>query len=150
MISTVKNQGLFVKHGDCPRWQQSPKSYFSFKVKLKVTRSYVSFETVSLVEYIAKYEVSISYGSNGIAKVKVDNRQTDKQRDRQTNKQTNRQDRNNMPPIIRSGGIKYYKIKMSNIHETNNLISRLWQNIACSNLRCVSWLPFNRKLSIRI
>ena len=46
----------------------------------------------------AKYEVSISYGSKVIAKVKVDNRQT--------NKQTDRQDKNNMPPIIRSGGIK--------------------------------------------
>ena len=46
----------------------------------------------------AKYEVSISYGSKVIAKVKVDNRQTDKQ--------TDRQDKNNMPPIIRSGGIK--------------------------------------------
>ena len=30
---------------------------------------------------------------------------TDKQTDRQTDKQTNRQDKNNMPPIIRSGGI---------------------------------------------
>ena len=46
----------------------------------------------------AKYEVSISYGSKVIAKVKVDNRQT--------NKQTNRHDKNNMTPIIRSGGIK--------------------------------------------
>ena len=45
----------------------------------------------------AKYEVSISYGSKVIAKVKVDNRQT------------NRQDKNNMPPIIRSGGIKSEK-----------------------------------------
>ena len=35
----------------------------------------------------AKYEVSISYGLKVIAKVKVDNRQTD----RQTNKQTDRQ-----------------------------------------------------------
>ena len=50
----------------------------------------------------AKYEVSISYGSKVIVKVKVDNRQTD----RQTNRQTDRQDKNNMPPIIRSGGIK--------------------------------------------
>ena len=50
----------------------------------------------------AKYEVFISYGSNVIEKVKVDNRQTNKQ----TDKQTNRQDKNNMPPIIRSGGIK--------------------------------------------
>ena len=42
----------------------------------------------------AKYEAFISYGSKVKAKVKVDNRQT------------NRQDKNNMPPIIRSGGIK--------------------------------------------
>ena len=49
----------------------------------------------------AKYEVSISYSSKVTAKVKVDNKQTD----RQTDKQTNRQDKNNMPPIIRSGGI---------------------------------------------
>ena len=38
----------------------------------------------------AKHEVSISYGSKVIANVKVDNRQ----------------DKNNMPPIIRSGGIQ--------------------------------------------
>ena len=54
----------------------------------------------------AKYEVSISYGSKVIAKVKVDNRQKDRQTDRQIDKQTNRQDKNNMPPIIRSGGIR--------------------------------------------
>ena len=37
----------------CPRWQQSPKSYFSFKVKVKVTKSVtlLSFERASLVEY---------------------------------------------------------------------------------------------------
>ena len=46
----------------------------------------------------AKYEVSISYGSKVIAKVKVDNRQT--------HRQTDKQDKNNMPPIIWSGGIK--------------------------------------------
>ena len=46
----------------------------------------------------AKYEVSTSNGSKVIVNVKVDNRQTDRQ--------TNRQDKNNMPPIIRSGGIK--------------------------------------------
>ena len=39
-----------------------------------------------------------NYGSKVIVEVKVDNRQTDKQ--------TDRQDKNNMPPIIRSGGIK--------------------------------------------
>ena len=38
----------------------------------------------------AKYKVSISYGSKVIAKVKVDNRQTDKQTNRQTDKQTER------------------------------------------------------------
>ena len=38
-----------------------------------------------------KYEVSISYSSKVIAKVKFDNRATD------------RQDKNNMPLIIRSG-----------------------------------------------
>ena len=40
------------------------------------------------------YEVSVSYGSKVIANVTVDNKQTD------------RLDKNNMPPIIRSGGIK--------------------------------------------
>ena len=57
----------------------------------------------------AKYEVSISYGSKVIAKVKVDNRQTNKQTNRQTNRQTDRENKNNMPPIIRSGGIKIVK-----------------------------------------
>ena len=43
----------------------------------------------------SEYEVSIFYGLKVIAKVKVDHRQTDKQTGQ-----------NNMPPIIRSGGIK--------------------------------------------
>ena len=55
----------------------------------------------------AKYEVSISYISKVIAKVKVDNRQTDKQ----TDGQTDRQDKNNMPPIIRSGGMKNFIVE---------------------------------------
>ena len=46
----------------------------------------------------AKYEGSTSNCSKVIANVKVDNRQT--------NKQTNKQDKNNTPPIIRSGDIK--------------------------------------------
>ena len=47
----------------------------------------VSLERGSLVRSMhAKYEVSIAYGSKVIAKVKVDNRQTD----RQINKQTDR------------------------------------------------------------
>ena len=57
----------------------------------------------------AKYEVSISYGSKVIAKVKIDNRQT--------NKQTNRQDKNNMPPIVRSGGIKIQNHEDSYAHK---------------------------------
>ena len=44
----------------------------------------------------SKYEVSISYGSKVIAKVKADNKQTD----RQTNKQT---EQKQYAPIIRSG-----------------------------------------------
>ena len=82
------------------------KAMFSFKVKVKVTRSLtlVSFERASLVEYACQYEVSISYGLKVIANVKVDNRQTNKQTNKQTD--TDRQDKNNMPPIVRSGGIK--------------------------------------------
>ena len=67
----------------------------------------------------AKYEVSISYGSKVIAKVKVDNKQTNRQTDRQTDKQ----DKNNMPPIIRSGGIKM-------IVQASDTISSEWNNRA--------------------
>ena len=67
----------------------------------------------------AKYAVPISYGSKVIAKVKVDNRQTDKPADRHVYKQTDRQDKTNMPPIIRYGGIKrpieYILISIYNI-----------------------------------
>ena len=47
---------------------------FSVKVEVKVTRllTLVSLERVSLVEYVChKYEVSISYGSKIMAKLKV-------------------------------------------------------------------------------
>ena len=54
----------------------------------------------------AKYEVSISYISKFIAKVKVDNRQTDKQTDKHTDKQTGQKQ---YAPIIRFGGIKRTK-----------------------------------------
>ena len=33
---------------------------------------------------------------------------TDRQTNKQTDRQTNREDKNNMPPIIRSGGIKSF------------------------------------------
>ena len=66
-----RNQGMFVKHY-APGGNKVQKAIFSFKVKVKVTRSLtlVSFERASLLEY-AKYEVSISYGSKVTAKVKV-------------------------------------------------------------------------------
>ena len=60
------------------------KVIFSFKVKVKVKK---------------KYDVSIFYGSKVTAKVKVDNRLTD----RQTNKQIDRQDKNNMPRLFDPG-----------------------------------------------
>ena len=93
--------------GVCETLQYAPggnkveKAIFSFKVTVKVTRSLtlVSFERASFWSMHAKYEVSISYGSKVIAKVKVDNRHW----------QTDRQDKNNMSPIIQSGGIKIAK-----------------------------------------
>ena len=47
-----KNQGVFVKHY-APGGNKVQKAIFSFKVKVKVTRSLtlVSFERASLVEY---------------------------------------------------------------------------------------------------
>ena len=61
-----------------PGGDQVQKAISSFKVKVKVTRSLtlVSFEGHHKWSMHAKYEVSISYGSKVIAKVKVDNRQT--------------------------------------------------------------------------
>ena len=49
-----KNQGVFVKHYSMPpAATKSKKAIFSFKVKVKVTKSLtlVSFERASLVEY---------------------------------------------------------------------------------------------------
>ena len=84
-----------------PAATKSKKAIFSTKVKVKVTRSLtlVSFERASLVEYACQiWSLYTSNGSKVIAKVKVDNKQTD------------RQDKNNMPPIIRSGGIKKFAL----------------------------------------
>ena len=62
-----------------------------------------------------KLRFSISCSSKVIAKVKVDkqlqtNRQTDRTKticpDHSIRRQTDRQDKNNIPPIIGSGGIK--------------------------------------------
>ena len=56
-----------------------------------------------------KYEVSISYGSKVIAKVKVDNRQTNRTK---TICPPPPPPRYNMPPIIRFGGIKISGLKI--------------------------------------
>ena len=76
---------MFVKHY-APGGNKVKKAIFSFKVKVKVTRSLtlVSFKGCHEWSMHGKYEVSISYGSKGIAKVEVDNRQTNKQADKQT------------------------------------------------------------------
>ena len=82
----VKNQGVFVKHYSMPpaETKMSKKAIFSFKVKVKVTRQMTLLSGRHLWSMHAKYEVSISYGSKVIAKVRVDNRQTDRQTDKQT------------------------------------------------------------------
>ena len=73
----------------------------------------------------AKYEVSISNGSRVIAKVKVDNRQTD------------RHDKNNIPPIIRSGGMKIHSI-----HTWEFQISHVCHIVDCGARQTCS-LTFN-------
>ena len=69
----VKNQGVFVKHY-APGGNNVQKDNFSLRVKVKRLLTLVSFERVSLVEY----EVSFCYGPKVIAKVKCDNRQTNR------------------------------------------------------------------------
>ena len=49
--------------------------------------------------------------------------------DKQTDRQTNRQDKNNMPPIIQSGGIKIGEIEfplMENEFEVATFHEELW------------------------
>ena len=81
--SNVQNQGVFVKHYMYAlAATKSKKLFFSFKVKVKVTRSFtlISFERVSLVEYACQIWSLLSLTVQKlIAKVKVDNRQTDRQ-----------------------------------------------------------------------
>ena len=58
------------------------------------------------------YEVSISCGSKVIAKLKVNNRQTNKQTGQKQYFRSGGINKNNMPPIIRSGGIKTFAYTM--------------------------------------
>ena len=96
-VTSEKIKGCLWNTTVCPRRQQSRKSYFSVKVKVKVIRSLtlVSFEKASLVEYACQIWSFCLLRFQSYSDVKVDNRQT------------NRQDKNNMPPIIRSAGKKY-------------------------------------------
>ena len=55
IMPTIKNQGVFVKHYMyAPGGNKVQKAIFSFKIKIKGTRSLtlMSFERASLVEYI--------------------------------------------------------------------------------------------------
>ena len=72
----------------------------------------------------AKHEVSISYGSKVIANVKADNRQT------------NRQDKNKMPPIIRSEGIKSYHTLPRRTHDWKVAGSNLLQ---ANHMQAIGW-----------
>ena len=58
----IQNEKLrYVCETLCPRRQQSPKSYFSFKVKVNVTMllTLVLFERASFIEYACKICVRI-------------------------------------------------------------------------------------------
>ena len=64
----------------CPRRQQSPKSYIQLQDQNQghkvIDLDVIWMGVISWVYMHALYEVSIAYGSRVIAKVKVDNRQT--------------------------------------------------------------------------
>ena len=82
----------------------------------------------------AKYEVSISYGSKVIAKVKVDNRQTDKHTDKQTGQKQYAPDHS-----IRGGG---------GGGGNKNISSMAYIDINCwifSIIRFRNNLPFDRR-----
>ena len=103
---TWKYQRLFVKHCSMPLAATKSKKLFL------ASRSQGHWPWCHLKGHHkwsmhAKYEVSISYGSKVITNVKVYNRQTDWQ------------DKKNMPPIIRSGGIKMH------IFVTSTLIPKI-------------------------
>ena len=133
-ISIEKSRGV------CETLQYAPpppppatkleKSFLSFKVKVKVTRSLTleSLERASLVD--AKYEVSISYGSNVIAKVKVDNRQTDKK--------TDRQDKKNAPDHSIRGHKKRWALTLTSSEGFHKLSIHTWQMWSLYPLRIKS------------
>ena len=117
LILHIKIKGCLWNTTVCPQRQQSWKSYFLLQGQ---SQGHKVNDLVSKIKghhkwsMHAKYEVSISYGSKVIAKVKVDNRQTDKQ--------TDRQDKNNMPLIIRSRGIKMRSCMNIECHKSAHII----------------------------
>ena len=80
----------------------------------------------------AKYEVSISYGSKVIAKVKVDNRQTNRQTERQTDKQTGQKQ------YAPDHSIRGHK-KESNMTEQYGCDSPIWQAHCTGHMVRQSW-----------
>ena len=84
-----------------PGGNKVQKAIFSFKVKVKVTRSMtmVSIESASLVKYACQIWSLYLLRFKSYIEVKVDNRQT--------YRQTNRQDKNNMPRSFDPGAQKH-------------------------------------------
>ena len=75
----------------------------------------------------AKYEVSITYGSKVVAKVEVDNRQTDK-----------RQDKNNMPPdhsIRGHKNLKTFREFKTHVVVTRNITFIYWCAVISKNMQ---------------
>ena len=91
---SICEQDMFVTHYT-PVSNKAPKIIFKLKFKVNLTRSLTLVLLQGHLQWgmNGKSEVSISYSSKVIAKVKVENTQK------------NRQDKNKMPPIIRSRGI---------------------------------------------
>ena len=61
-----------------------------------------------------KYEVSISYGSKVIAKVKVDNRQTYRQTDKQTDRQTGQKQYHSIRGHKKVKFYQYHQLRVEN------------------------------------
>ena len=106
LTKTPKIKGCLWNTTVCPPRQQSRKKLFLASRSQSRWQGHWPWCHLKGHHYWsmhAKYEVSISYGSKVISKVKVDDRHW----------QIDRQDKNNIPPIIQSGGIK---IANSRIH----------------------------------
>ena len=102
-----KSRGVCETLQYAPSGNKVEKAIFSFKVKVKVIDLGVIWKDIISGVCMPNMK-SLSLAVQKLyrrLKLTTD-RQTNKQTNRQTNKQTGRQDKNNMPPIIRSGSIK--------------------------------------------